>query len=238
MYEQMLLKVIPYRIAGVIWYQGESDIDHADIYADMMCGLIDEWRKNWGYDFPFIMTQLAPLGNTDNEMILESCNAFPVIRKKQEEVTRRLKDVYLASASDAGHAYDIHPKNKRPIGRRLALLALDHVYGCPLVSAAPAPDRILKNENEIRIHFKNAEGGLVLNGEQIHDLELIEKDGVPVPDKYWTAEVSGENVVIRLEHSGLQVAGISFASTPYHEVNLYNMAGIPAMPFQEDITSH
>lgn len=232
LYEEMLSKVVPYTIAGVIWYQGESDSEqHADIYADMMCGLIEDWRRDWGRDFPFIMTQLAPLGNIDNEMILASCAGFPEARKKQAEVTHRMKDVYLVSTSDAGHPYDIHPKVKRPVGKRLALQALAKVYGLPLVSDAPEPDRIIRNGDDLLLHFRNAEGGLILRGGQLQAMSLVSQDGTPLPQDAWTASVSGRDILIHLGSDAVSAAEIRFADTPWYEVNLYNMAGIPAMPF-------
>lgn len=236
LYEEMLSKVIPYTIAGVIWYQGESDSEgHGDIYADMMCGLIDEWRSKWGRDFPFLMTQLAPLGNTDNEMIRASCAGFPEVRQKQEEVTRRMEKVYLASTSDVGHPYDIHPKQKRPVGRRLALLALANVYGLPLLSEAPKPSGITRDGKEVVLHFENAEGGLLLHGEKVNAMTLYTQEGKPLSPDTWTASVSGENVWLHLESAALTAAEIRFADTPWYEVNLYNIAGIPAMPFTIEI---
>lgn len=238
LYEEMLRKVIPYPIAGVIWYQGESDVAHAGIYADMMCGLIDEWRKEWGHDFPFIMTQLAPLGNTDNAMILESCEGFPEIREQQVDVTRRRKDVYLISTSDAGHPYDIHPKNKRPVGKRLALQALAKVYGLPLAADAPEPSGISRTRDGLVLHFAHADGGLLLCGDTIQAMTLAAPDGTTLPEDSWSASVSGEDLLIHLDSASSNAAKILFAATPWYEVNLYNMAGIPAMPFTVDIPSN
>ena len=237
LYEVMLSKLIPYPIAGVIWYQGESDVGHAGIYADMMCGLISEWREEWGSDFPFIMVQLAPLGNTDNAMILESCEGFPEIREKQAEITRRMKDVYLISTSDVGHPYDIHPKQKRPVGKRLALQALAKVYGLPLSADAPEPAGITRDKDDLILHFNYSEGGLVLRGEDIQAMTLTAQDGSPLPSDTWSAAVSSENLLIHLGSDASSAAKIRFADTPWYEVNLYNMAGIPAMPFTIDIPS-
>lgn len=232
LYEEMLSKVIPYQIAGVIWYQGESDGEsHPEIYADMMCGLIEDWRRDWGRKLPFITTQLAPLGDTDNEMILAQCAEFPEIRRQQAETAKRMDDVYLVSTSDVGHPYDIHPKQKRPVGKRLALQALAKVYGLPLNADAPEPSDITRTGNELTLHFQNAEGGLLLYGDRVNALVLKDSDGAILSPDTWTASVSGSNVQIRLADEARNATKIEFASTPWYQVNLYNMTGIPAMPF-------
>ena len=120
-YHTMAERVIPYAARGVIWYQGESDEDHPDIYADMMEGLIGLWRNKWGIDLPFIMTQLAPLGTT----IGKGGEEYPKLREQQRIVAGRVENVYLCSIGDVGNSYDIHPKEKQPVGHRMALIALE-----------------------------------------------------------------------------------------------------------------
>ena len=233
LYELMLSRITPYTISGVIWYQGESDAPHADIYADMMCGLIENWRKDWKETLPFLMVQLAPLGEAPDP----SAAAFPLLREQQEKVTRRMEKVYLASSSDVGHLYDIHPKYKRPVGKRLALIALAEVYGKDVLCDAPEPESVSQRDGEISLKFRNAEGGLFLRGEKAEGLRLFDAEGKEIDSQHWDAGVHGSQLVIRLKDAGTAVCKVSFAKTPYYQVNLYNMQEIPAKPFELEIRS-
>ena len=113
----------------------------------------------------------------------------------------------------------------------LALQALAKVYGLPLNADAPEPSDITRTGNELTLHFQNAEGGLLLYGDRVNALVLKDSDGAILSPDTWTASVSGSNVQIRLADEARNATKIEFASTPWYQVNLYNMTGIPAMPF-------
>ena len=234
LYEQMLSRITPYTISGVIWYQGENDVPHADIYADMMCGVIGDWRRDWNEELPFLMVQLAPLG-TDPDPVSER---FPLIREQQEEVTRRMEKVYLASISDSGHVYDIHPKYKRPVGKRLAWIALAKVYGHDILSDAPEPETAVRQGNEITVTFRNAEGGLFLRGEKVNGLQLFDPEGKEIPSDNWDARVQDNRLEIHIRDSYGTPDRVLFAKTPYYQANLYNMRKIPAKPFELELNMH
>lgn len=228
LYHTMLEKVIPYAVRGVLWYQGESDEDHPEIYADMLNGMIGLWRKRWGYRLPFIITQLAPLG----EAIGAGGREYPVLRKQQQYVAEHTQDVYLTATGDVGHTYDIHPKEKQPIGRRMALLARGHVYGENILCDAPVPDSVKRDNDSIVIHFKNAEGGLVLKGETIDAVEVFLDGNMLDPGDY-TLKTEQSSLHLRIHDREItgHAAEIRFAETPYFRVNLYNLSDIPVIPF-------
>ena len=160
LYHHMLRTICPYSIKGVIWYQGESDEKHPEIYADMMEGLIRCWRSDWNDPFPFLMTQLAPFG----EVVGNGGREYPKIREQQDKVTNRLKDVFCASIGDVGDLYDIHPKEKKPVGERLALLARGHVYHENLLCDAPVLCEGKLELISIILAYEFADGGLQLEG--------------------------------------------------------------------------
>lgn len=133
LYQTMLQKVAPFTARGVIWYQGESDETHAEAYATVFGRMIADWRALWQEELPFLFVQLAPFG----QWLGGTGEKYPELRKQQERVSREVAHTWMASIGDAGMLDDIHPKHKRPVGERLAELALGHVYERPELCRVP-----------------------------------------------------------------------------------------------------
>ena len=130
---------------------------------------------------------------------------------------------------DLGMPYDIHPKEKKEIARRLALIAADKVYGFPTMCAAPELCAALRTaRNTVRLQFRNCAGGLSAV-EDLTDLFQIRQHGRPRDVQSHT--VYGDTVELTLEGANDDALEISFAEAPYVCVRLYNEAGLPAKPF-------
>ena len=112
LYHMMVQNIAPYTVKGVIWYQGESDEEHPDIFADMIEGLVKCWRREFKQELPFLMVELAPFG----EIIGNGGKYYPRLRDQQVKAAEKLDHVYLVSSGDVGSEDDIHPKEKKPIG--------------------------------------------------------------------------------------------------------------------------
>lgn len=229
LYHTMLKKIIPYSARGVIWYQGESDVEHPEIYADMMCGLISCWRRDWDDELPFIMTQLAPLGT----LIGEGGLYFPVIREQQEETVQRMKNVFCASIGDVGSIHDIHPKEKQPVGRRMALLARGHVYKEDILCEAPVVECFNHKKDVIEIIFKNAQDGLVVKGNRVNAVKIYGESDCLLSEETYSVSVNENKIIIQIQ-PGLVYDNfvIEFAKEPYYEINVYNKSDIPIKPFK------
>ena len=91
----------------------------------MLSRLIEDWRALWGEDLPFLQVQLAPFSYW---MQIYEMN-WGELRMAQGAVSSGEKNVYITSIADCGDEDDIHPKDKKTVGERLALLALGRVYG-------------------------------------------------------------------------------------------------------------
>ncbi len=230
LYRTMVSETAPYTIRGVIWYQGESDdeMHHADLYASMLTGLITDWRTLWQDDtIPFLIVQLPGY-----ERWLENvCDHFDWIREAQELVANTVDHTWLCSISDTGEQYDIHPKNKLPVGQRLALLARCHVYGESLLCDAPCLERAWMEGNTITFLFDHAEGGLVLKGNQVNALQISTK----AKELTWKCEIVDRALIVHLEQPGSSPIQAEYAQGKFYLVNLYNRAGIPAIPFRVTI---
>lgn len=227
LYEYMLKSIAPFSIQGFLWYQGESDdVPGKNIlYQDMLTGLILDWRKLWGEELPFLIVQLPGF---DRWMLDTETNHYPIIRKCQERTADTVNRVYLCSISDVGEERDIHPKNKKAVGERLALLARGHVYGEGILCDAPRAKRAVREGNQITVAFANAEGGLYIAGGGLNALQVCCGEET----LEYTVKTEGEALVIILGKEPEGLVTLRYAQTPWYIVNLYNQAGIPAIPFE------
>ncbi|MGN1171253.1 MAG: sialate O-acetylesterase [Lachnospiraceae bacterium] len=228
LYHTMLSKLIPFPIKGVLWYQGESDAgDRAFMYDKLLTALIKDWRKEWMDDLPFLIVQLAPFG-----VWLDCGNQeYKTVREKQTYVADNVEGVYMASIMDLGSYYDIHPKEKMEVGRRLALLARGHVYGEKnlLCDAPKAVSAILDQDGRIVITFRHGDGLTIGSKPSAWDIAI--DDLHFTPDSVYAendclilippAEVKGRAGTLR----------VSLGRADYAEIHIHNSAGLCAAPF-------
>lgn len=226
LYAHMVKTVAPFGIRGVLWYQGESDEDHgfASLYQSMLEGLIGDWRALWADQLPFLIVQLPGF-----ERWLDVENKeYAVIRQAQAAVTETVQDTWLCSISDIGERWDIHPKNKLQVGERLALLARRYVYGHDIPADAPSMQSVDVKNQMIMIHFAHAEGGLKLIGDKVEALCVY--DGDQMMD--FEFEIRESDLILKLCSVPKEMLAIRFAKEAFYQVNLYNSAGVPAIPFE------
>ncbi|QUL53453.1 hypothetical protein KDC22_24125 [Paenibacillus tritici] len=225
LYHTMVKEIAGYTAQGVIWYQGEADAPKAFLYDKLFTALIECWRETWEDELPFLFVQLAPFRDVES-----NGEGFPYIRDQQEKVSKNVQKTYMASIMDMGMEFDVHPKRKRPVGERLALLALGKVYGQNIFCEAPEVDQVMKEGNCIRITFHHAGERLVVHGDKLNGLQVIAGQR---PVQY-TTEVKGNNlfIILNKQVTDLETINIRFACSDYEEVNLYNSANLPAKPFK------
>ena len=225
LYHTMLKQVAPYGIRGVLWYQGEADDEKAYVYHRIFPALIRCWRELWKEELPFLFVQLAPFGS----WLACRGTRYPEVRAAQQWTADNVSKTAMAVITDCGSEWDIHPKRKKPVGERLALLAERDVYGEEdIVCEAPRLRNVAVEEGRIDLKFDFAGDGLHLYGDRLNALEIFQ-GGYPVQCD--TCEASGDTVCV----SGSQIHAnlpteVRLAWTDYYEVNLKNSAGIPARP--------
>src|SRR5207344_1479604 len=121
LYNGMIAPLIPYRINGAIWYQGESNAGRAEQYRTLFADMIRNWRRDWGQgDFPFLEVQLAPFMKIQDQPHESS---WADSREAQALATKVLPNGGMAGITDVVDPADIRPKKKQPVGARLALAA-------------------------------------------------------------------------------------------------------------------
>ena len=129
---------------------------------------------------------------------------------------------------DVGEARDIHPLNKRPVGERAALWALNHVYEQKVVSAGPGFAKVTFADGKATVAFIKDAEGLALRGPG--GFELAGEDRKFFPAK---AELKGTSIEVTAAEVSKPVA-LRYAFLNFPECTIYNGAGLPALPFRTD----
>lgn len=231
----MLAPLRPLAIKGVVWYQGEANAGRAWQYRLLLPLLIESWRQDWEQgDFPFYFVQLAnfmaPRPNPGN-------SSWAELREAQSLTARQLRNVGVAVAIDVGETANFHPKDKKPVGERLALLALARTYGVDVVCAGPEFRSMKIDGNRVVLAFDNVDGGLKIGANAQCDDAELRGFAVAGADRkfHWAqATIEGETVVVSAPEVPRPVA-VRYAWADNPICNLTNGAGLPASPFRSDV---
>lgn len=233
LYNAMIHPLVPYGIRGAVWYQGENNaktIKGAVIYRDLLENMVSEWRKDWGFDFPFYAVQLVNFRKPSQGPVEDTPWVF--LRDSILKFSKEVSNAGMAVGIDVGEANDIHPKNKQAIGYRLARQALAHTYKKNVVAGGPIYRSMKKDGNRIIVKFSDIGSGLEgQGGEPLKwfaiagaDQRFVAAEAVIVDD---TVVVSAESVP---DPAAVRYA---WADNPVG-CNLFNREGFPASPFRTD----
>ena len=220
LFNGMIAPLVPYAIKGAIWYQGEANSGNGLGYRKLFPALIANWRAQWGQgDFPFFFVQIAP----HNGM-------RPEIREAQFLTSLKTPNTAMAVITDFGEPGDIHPKNKEPVGVRLALAARALTYGEKIEYSGPVYDSLTIDGARAVLRFTHVGGGLVAKGGELKGFTVAGEDKAFVAAK---AEIVGDTVVVSADGVAAPVA-VRFGWANVPVVNFYNLDGLPASPFRTD----
>ena len=139
--------------------------------------MIQSWRAAWGYDFPFLFVQLAPFKKISEE---PKPSDWAELREAQFVTSLKLAHTAQAVITDttdlAKDQTDIHPKNKAPVGERLALAARQKVYGEKIVGTGPVYESVKFDGNKGILSFTSIGSGLMLKGDKLTGFAIAGKD--------------------------------------------------------------
>jgi sialate O-acetylesterase len=228
LYNAMIAPLVPYGIRGAIWYQGESNAGRAHQYRTLFPLMIQNWRDDWKQpDQTFLLVQLAPFMKIVKE---PQESAWAELREAQLMSTTKLPKVGIAVITDVGHETDIHPKQKEPVGHRLALAALALSYGQKVVYSGPTYDSMKVEDGKAVLSFKHVGGGLVARGGALTGFTICGED-----HKFVNADarIDGDKVIVSSSQVVKPVA-VRYGWANYPVVNLENKEGLPASPFRTD----
>ncbi|MFH0756962.1 MAG: sialate O-acetylesterase [Bacteroidota bacterium] len=222
-YHAMIAPLIPLRIAGVIWYQGESNRTNYYVYEKLFKCLIHNWRFEWNHEFPFYFVQITPFNYNEPLVGL-------MIREAQFNCLT-VPNTGMVVTSDIGNVNNAHPLNKKDVGIRLANWALAKTYHQDGIAYSGPLYRAMRIEGtKIRIFFDHSETGLVSRGGALTHFQIAGEDRIFIDAE---AEIDGNTVVVNSQEIKKPIS-VRFAWSNTAEPNLFNMDGLPASCFRTD----
>ena len=224
LYDAAIRPLAKFPINGVIWYQGESNAENMEIHERLFPLLLSSWRTNWDNpQLPVYMVQLSSINRP----------SWPWFRNSQRVMANTLPYVYMAVSSDVGDSLDVHPRQKYPVGKRLANLALYHQYdfkqltpcGPSVQSATMEPD------GEVRVYFNWDKGLKTADGKALRTFEVAGYDEV-----FYPAEATIKDREVRLTCPQVpHPAFVRYGWQPFTRANLVNGDGFPASTFRVEV---
>src|SRR5580658_3651963 len=224
LFQGMIEPVAPLAIKGAIWYQGEANADRAHQYRALLPAMIGDWRSVFAQgDFPFYIVSLPAFAHRRDA---PGDDSWAELREAQAMTARSVANSGLAVTIDSGDPDNLHPKDKKIVGERLALCALAGTYGERVVSAGPTFTSAEAVPGAMRLHFSGTDGGLVARG------GVPGEFSVAGADRKWSwadARIDGDAIVVSSPMVPEPRAG-PYAGQANPAATLYNGAGLPAVP--------
>ncbi len=239
LYNAMIAPLVPYTIKGAAWYQGEANSGKAQEYQQLLPAMIADWRGRWQQgDFPFLIVQLA------NYMAVQDQpydGGWAWIRESQLKVSQQVRNAALAVAIDIGETNDVHPLNKKEVGRRLALAAEKVAYKeNAIVFSGPIYASMKVDGSRIILSFTNTGSGLMAKDAVTEELSKsgeLKQFAIAGEDRkfVWAkARIEGNKIVVWSDDIANPVAvRYAWANNPLGS-NLYNKENLPASSFRTD----
>jgi len=245
LYNAMIHPLAPYACRGLVWYQGERNAGylhplsgkdwksrHSGMlqYGDTLKLWVQRYRKEWGNENMHFQVVMLPgyakglLKKVDDP----STKSWAWMRESQQKVLS-LPHTSVVNTIDLGDAQNIHPKDKLPIGKRLALLAARDTLGKDIVAEGPKLNKVEKDGKSLIVHFDQAEGLATTDSQSPTGFWVTDRSKKWVPAK---ARIKGKSVVLTSDIEEPLYVRYAFAAKP--KVNLVNSAHLPAVPFRTD----
>jgi sialate O-acetylesterase len=224
-YNSMIAPVVPFAIAGAIWYQGESNCINHKIYAPLMKMLIENWRSDFKKEFPFYFVQIAPFNYGES-------GTSEYVREQQAKTEKLVPNTGMVVVSDlVDNINDIHPRNKLDVGKRLAGFALAETYIQDVGAyKSPAFQSMQITGNEIRLCFENVLTGLKSRGKSPMQFLVAGADQKFVVA---SAKIDGKTILVSSKEITNPVA-VRFCFDDTSIPDVFSSEGLPLAPFRTD----
>jgi sialate O-acetylesterase len=242
LFNGMIEPVIPFAIKGVLWYQGESNVNYADEYYRLMGAMIQSWRAHWGTDhrpanFPFYVVQISAFGYS-------SLDNAARVREAEYEIMKKIPNTGTAVTVDLGDMKNIHYTRKKEVGDRLARIALARDYGeNKLIYKGPEAKKAFAANGKVTVEFvpsasdlttavpTSSTAGATVNG---FELGYRAPSGDSLLFTPANAKVEGDKVIVWNDQVKNPIE-VRYAWRLVGEANLFNKEGLPAFPFRTKI---
>jgi len=229
LYQGMLAPIAPLSITGALWYQGEQNSDRGFQYRKILPAMIADWRRLFAQgDFPFFIVSLPAFKHRSET---PTDDAWAETRESQALTAASVANSCLAVTIDTGDPDNIHPRDKRPVGERLALCALAKQYHKKVEYSGPTLARVERVSGAIKLHFTHTDGGLVSKETNLEEFAIAGDDR----KWYWAdARIEGKTVIVS-SPSVPNPREVRYAWQSNPSATLLNGAGLPAAPFRTDL---
>lgn len=231
-YNQMINPLVPYTLAGAIWYQGESDTgERASLgYGLLMKRLIESWRGAFNNsELPFYFVQIAPFSGYSTTPFAA------ILREQQELVVSQVPQTGMVVINDlVEDINDVHPRNKLDVGVRLANMAMAKTYDLPIKSyQSPTYKSVVFKRDKAYVSFDNILTEIEVRGKTIVGFMIADTSGVFVPAK----AILNDGVVI-VSAKGIKTpTAVRYCFDSATIGNLFTKEGLPFAPFRTDSRS-
>jgi sialate O-acetylesterase len=228
LYNGNIAPITSLSVKGIIWYQGESNAGRAYEYRELFPAMINDWRAKFKQgNIPFLFVQLA---NYMQEKPLPEESEWAELREAQT-LALQLPRTGMAVIIDIGEALDIHPKNKKDVGIRLAKIALSDTYGQLAVAAKSPVYKSLEIDREKAVlSFDNNPDGLIIKGNSIMGLYIAGAD-----HHFYPAQaIAKDNRLTGWSKSVAHPVAVRYAFSNTAAGNLFSKEGMPVAPFRTD----
>ena len=221
----MVAPFVGYSFRGALWYQGESNAGQPEAYKWVLGSMIKSWHKAWGREFPFIIVQLPRFMARKPDLAVED-SGWPRIRESMEWIADNVPGAMQSVNIDLGEEKDIHPKDKLPVGERLAYVALQRVYKTRTDGEAP---RVVKSERKGDAWVLTYDRAVILNNDG-KGFGLLGADGKWV---FGQAKAEGTRVTVSAANVK-EPKEVRYAWSNFPEVSVFSAGkdGLPAGPYR------
>lgn len=212
-------------IKGILWYQGESNAQEKDRvfeYAALQQLMVAEYRQQWQQpNLPFYWVQLSSI-----DSVKYKSQWWPDFRNEQRKLIALIPNGGMAVSSDIGDKNDVHPRNKKLVAERLAVLALNKTYHRNMLPSGPLVKNAMYKNGKVIIHFNDA-------GKHLQTADDMNLRGFSLDGKNEsTAVIKNKTVVIVAEK---KPAYVYYGWAPFTNANLVNNARLPASTFKMEV---
>lgn len=225
LYNSMIYPFVPYGIAGAIWYQGEANCGNYPVYAQLMKTLIENWRADFGKNFPFYLVQIAPYD-------YGAQGTSEYLREQQARIPQLVPNTGTIIITDlVDNIKDIHPKDKLNVGKRLANYALAETYQQNVGAyKSPAYQSMQVEKGKVRLTFSDVPSGLKCTGKTPERFLVAGDDQKFVPA---TAKIDGKDIFVSAKTVKNPVA-VRFCFDDTTMPDVFSNEGFPLAPFRTD----
>lgn len=221
-FETGLQSLAGFPVAGVIFYQGESNAHNAEHYRNVLPALVQSWRTAFNQpDMPFYFAQLSSINR----------QSWPYFRDVQRQLAQTIPNTEMVVTSDLGDSLNVHPKQKIEVGERFANIALSNVYSVEgFAEGEPELYTVIQKDDKVILTFSNAGRLKTSDDKAIRELEIAGADKL-----FHSAKGKFNKNQVIVEAENVDVKYVRYGWKPYTRGNLVNENGWPVSTFQVEV---